>query len=181
MIATAPTAMTSAARAATRPITDVLRTAATQPIDLAHLGTEDPRSSMAFGSPAQVRQRTYQGAIRAVKREPTPLEARFRAGWPPVPGAGLEPASSCERRVLSARTLPVCLPGRGRNLSRRPGRKISPRPQLGRCYRVLVTEDRRAGKDPLALRGWKSQHSDTPVGSGCMGGRHCFASSPTSG
>ncbi len=44
---------------------------------------------------------------------PAPRVGRPPRGTPPrpVPGAGLEPASSYERRILSARTLPVCLPG----------------------------------------------------------------------
>src|ERR1039458_4528388 len=62
------------------------------------------------------------------------------AGSCAVPGAGLEPASSFEQHVLSARTLPVCLPGRWPKLKGWLGGLLErlPGPQFWALHAALV-------------------------------------------
>ena len=52
--------------------------------------------------------------------------ARNKALAVRVPGAGFEPASSCEQRVLRAQAVPIRLPGRGADLSPRRPRGVPP-------------------------------------------------------
>ncbi len=134
----------TAASAAVRPITVELRTAA----------TSAKRSPPAPGRGCPRRANLLANASKAldcsVNWEPTRSRHRPPARTHPAhsfacryPGRDSNPQRSCEQRFLSARTLPVCLPGRARSLvirayARRTACATRHEPQLKRCYGVLA-------------------------------------------